>query len=423
MDEALRPHATDTQWAYYELYTKLGSARGVARQLGMSHATVQETLARFMDVALLAGYVKAPDPQPELKVMGVSTKHDADGNYAGDWTLERQRGLDPSEGEDMPEPWNIKKVATYKNSEGRITGEWTTKVREEVDRQRMWLDHVERASREIIAMPERKLILPRAYRSSDKLAVYPVGDHHVGMLAWALETGGENYDLKISRDRLATATRYLVDQAPACDTALIAFLGDFFHTDSYRAVTFASGHLLDADVRYPKMVALGYDMIIYMIEAALEKHQDVHVIFEKGNHDPSTAAVIAITLARHFRDNPRVHIDDSPAWFHYFQFGKVALGTNHGDRTKPAGLLPVMAADQAKMWGETTYRMFMTGHVHHESRKEFPGGFVESFGILAPSDAFAAIGGWRSICQMHALVFHKDGYLANRNYFYPGVTL
>jgi hypothetical protein len=423
LDESLRTYATDTQWQYYELYAKLGSSRAVARETGKTASTVQETLAKMMDKATLSGYLRPKDEEPELKVWGESVRLDANGNDSGGWLIKRQRGADPSDQEPMPEPYNIKQIAEYTDSEGRVTGRWTTKVREEAERQKLWLSHVERASSEIIAMPERKLWLPTEQRSADKLAVYPVGDHHLGMLAWALETGGENYDMKIARERLATAVRYLINKAPACDTALVAFLGDFFHTDSYRSVTPAHGHLLDSDVRYSKMVELGYDLIIYCIEAALEKHLNVNVIFEKGNHDPSTAAVMAITLSRHFRDNPRVTIDKSPAWFHYFQFGKVMLGTNHGDKVKPPQQPLVMATDQAKMWGETTYRMMMNGHVHHESRKEYPGCFVETFGVLAPADAFAAIGGWRSICQMHSLVFHKDGYLADRSYFYPGITL
>lgn len=421
LDEALRGYATPTQWEYYEAYVTLGSVRAVARVAGKAKSTIQESLAIMMDKAVLDGYVKLPDPQPELKVSGVSTYVDKDGNESG-WTLQRQRGLDPSDGEEEPEPGIVSKVATYTDSEGRITGQWKTVKRDDAAKAELFMQWIARAKEDIRILPP-VAAKPSGWSRSDLLAVYPVGDHHVGMLAWALETAQKNgnYDLPIARERLTRATRQLIDMAPSCDVALIAFLGDFFHVDGYKNATPSSGHLLDMDVRFPKMYELGLDLILYVIQAALEKHQTVHVIFEKGNHDYSIAGATTIFLKHIFRDNPRVVIDDSPAWSHYFKFGKVLLGTNHGDNTKPAQQLPAMAADRPEDWGQTTYRMMMLGHVHHEVRREFPGGFVESFGVLPPLDAYAAKGGYRSMCQMHSLIFHKDGWLAQRNYATPAM--
>lgn len=417
----MRPHATDKQWEYYELFVKLGSVRAVARYVGVARSSVGDRLIDMMAKAAVAGYEKPADPQPELKVMGVSERHDKDGNYAGDWTLKRQRGMDPSEAYELEEPKFVDRVATYTDKEGRVTGQWVTETRDKQQMADVFTRWVERAAEGLPARAVVSQATPLVGHRQDLLAVYPIGDHHHGMLAWALETGqvDGNYDQKISQDRLSKAINYLVNQTPSCDQALVAFLGDFFHYDSYRPVTPASGHLLDADVRFPKMLDLGLDLIIYVIEAAAAKHSHVRVIFEKGNHDPAVAAATTIFLKRLFRDNPRVSIDDSPEFFHYYQFGNVALMTNHGDKVKPAQQLQVMAADRPVMWGETTYRMALNGHVHHESRKEYPGGFVETFGVLAPLDAYAAQGGWRSMCQMHALVFHIEGRLASRHIVYP----
>jgi UDP-2,3-diacylglucosamine pyrophosphatase LpxH len=376
----------------------------------------------MMDVALLAGYMPYVGPDPELKVTGLSTLTGPDGELRGQWELQRQRGMDPSDAEPEPEPGVVSKVSTFTDSEGRITGQWKTVKREDQDKFELLKAWADRAAEGFPAVP-RIHQPPAAESREDLLACYPIGDHHLGMLAWALETAqvDGNYDLKIARDRLRSAVEQLVDQAPACDQAFIPFLGDFFHVDGYKNATPTHGHLLDMDVRFPKMMSMGLDLVENVIEMALAKHESVHVVFEKGNHDFSLAAAMTLFLKRIFRDNPRVTIDESPAWSHYYQFGKVLLGTNHGDKIKPAQQLGVMAADVPEMWGSTTYRMVFLGHVHHETRKEYPGGFVETMPVLPPLDAYAAQGGYRSMSQMHCLIFHRDGWLAQRNYVTPAM--
>src|SRR5690606_37672598 len=84
------------------------------------------------------------------------------------------------------------------------------------------------------------------------LAVYPMGDPHIGMLSWGEETGAD-FDLGIAERDLCAAMAYLVEQAPPAKRALIANLGDFFHADNMAGVTSRSGHVLDMDSRLPKM--------------------------------------------------------------------------------------------------------------------------------------------------------------------------
>ena len=68
----------------------------------------------------------------------------------------------------------------------------------------------------------------------------------------------------------------------------------------------------------------------------------------------------------------------------------------------------VMAADKAKDWGETEFRYWLTGHIHHDSKKEFPGVMVESFRTLAARDSYATAGGWRSGRDTKCIVYHKE---------------
>ena len=78
-----------------------------------------------------------------------------------------------------------------------------------------------------------------------------------------------------------------------------------------------------------------------------------------------------------------------------------------------------MAHDRASDWGETVYRKFLIGHVHHAHLQDFTGCSVESFRILAPPDAWAAQKGYRSQSDMQALYFHKEYGEVGRNIVKP----
>jgi hypothetical protein len=73
-----------------------------------------------------------------------------------------------------------------------------------------------------------------------------------------------------------------------------------------------------------------------------------------------------------------------------------------------AALPLIMATDQPEKWGQSEYRYWWTGHVHHDQVKDYEGCRVESFRILAPADAWAANHGYRAASDMKAIILHKD---------------
>lgn len=242
---------------------------------------------------------------------------------------------------------------------------------------------------------------------ADMLAVYPLGDPHIGMQSWGEETGAD-WDLKIAEEKMLAVFDRLVMTAPPCKQAVIINLGDFFHADNIEAVTQRSGHKLDVDGRYAKMVRIGMRIMRRMIESALALHESVRIINSVGNHDDTGALFMNVALANIYENEPRVIVDQSPAPFHYVRFGKVLIGAHHGHTCKAPQLPGVMAADRAKDWGETEFRYWLTGHIHHDSKKEFPGVTVESFRTLAAKDAYAAWGGYRAGQDSKCLIFDKN---------------
>lgn len=243
--------------------------------------------------------------------------------------------------------------------------------------------------------------------TSDLLTVYPMGDPHLGMYAWAAETGTD-FDLDIAERNLVAATVRLVHASPPSEEALIVNVGDFFHGDTSANRTLRSGHALDVDTRWAKVLRVGARTMRTCIDTALTRHNRVRVVNEIGNHDEHTSQAMTLALSMLYENNPRVSFDDSPAKFHYHVFGKNLIGITHGDTVKPDALGGIMATDMPEAWGATKFRYWLTGHVHNRRVFELPGCLVESFRTLAGKDSWTAASGYRAGRDMQSIVLHRE---------------
>ncbi len=287
----------------------------------------------------------------------------------------------------------------------QLRGQW---VKSSEDKERQLEIITEMCQGFIKDLPKVKPVTINEYLiHEDKLAVYPLGDPHIGMLAWKDECG-ESWDLKIAEQTFCSIFDRVVRTAPHCKECLIVNLGDYFHRDNEAGVTLRSGAKLDTDGRFAKMVQVGIKIKRQMIKTALEIHEIVNVFILPGNHDDVSSLFLSIALKHIYENEPRVIIHDNPSLFHYFKFGKVLIGAHHGHTCKMDNLPQVMAADKAKDWGDTEFRYWLTGHIHHDSSKEFPGCKVESFRTLAARDSYATNGGWRSGRDTKCIVYHKN---------------
>lgn len=249
---------------------------------------------------------------------------------------------------------------------------------------------------------------------SDLMSVYTIGDAHIGMLSWAPETGEDN-DLIIAETRHIKAMELLVTQSRPTKEAFIVDVGDFFHSDNVDNRTAASGHALDVDGRYAKVLELGLYLTTKLIRLALEKHEIVHWRSANGNHNEHSAIMMNKFIKAYFRNDPRVIVHDEPSEYMYHQFGKNLIGITHGNRTKPENLGPIMSVDCEAIWSSTRFRYWYTGHVHHQSIKEYPSCVVETFRTLASKDAWHAASGYRSKQDMRCILLHKDYGEISRN--------
>jgi hypothetical protein len=328
---------------------------------------------------------------------------DEDGNFIPIPETEREP---QTVGTTTPPGYILRGVSSLVDEHGRVKQQWVKTKLDTNAQLDMLRVAVEKIADPIKGESEFVPLAEHEY-NDDLLTVYPMGDPHIGMYAWHEETG-EDFDLQIAEQDLFGAVDHLVAQAPRSRVGLIVNLGDFFHSDSMDNRTLRSGNALDVDGRWPKVVAVGLRTIRRCIDRALEHHETVHVINAIGNHDDHTAMMLSITLNEYYSNNPRVVVDTSPRAHHYYKHGRVLLGVTHGHQTKPPNLMGVMATDRAEDWGQTTFRHWLTGHVHHDQKKEYAGCTFESFRTLASKDAWAAHHGYRAERDMKAIVYHAD---------------
>lgn len=304
----------------------------------------------------------------------------------------------------VPDGYKVKGVSTYYNKDGKPTGQWV-KTNEDAARQAELLQ--EAISAFVADLPRLDVMPAPSTRAEEFMTVYPIGDAHIGMLAWGEECGAD-WDMHIAERVMCGAMSMLVGHAPEGSDALIVDVGDFLHSDNMAGVTERSGHVLDMDGRYSKVIRVAQKVLRQCIDSALEHHNRVFVRCCQGNHNDTGALWLTAVIKAVYEKEPRVVVLDSPSLFDYHQFGKVLIGMTHGHTAKAEKLAGEMAAAVPEMWGSTRHRVWHTGHVHHETVKEYAGCTVETHGILAAKDSYAASHAYRAKQQMKAIVYHRE---------------
>ena len=390
---------TDEQCSEAVALKKLhGSEVKAAKAAKLSRNAFRNRLHRAAERGLM-GF----DPVlPGYEVKKTATQFDKAGNVSSKWVQQHKEAGAPFV---MPEGQIIKGVSAYVDAEGRTRAQWIktkgeTTTADLVQVLKATFDGYKGRSK-LVSVPKRT--------DADLLSVYPIADQHNGLLAWGRETG-EAYDLKIGQDRLLDCTSRLVAQSPRSKQSIILNLGDWQHADDQRNATPRSGHQLDVDGRWFKVLTTGVQMMMRVIELNLEKHERVLVRNIPGNHDPHASRALTVALAAFYANNKRVTIDDDPGDFFYHRFGRTLIGATHGHTMKPDRMAMTMACTRPEDWGASDYRWFLYGHIHHETVKEVGNVRCESFQTIAAKDAHAVSGGYNSGQSLSSITIHKrDG--------------
>ena len=248
---------------------------------------------------------------------------------------------------------------------------------------------------------------PPVYTNSDLLALYPLADFHLGLYAWG-EEAGQDWDVDKACACLRAVLAELVSTTAPAETAIVLNLGDFFHSDSSQAET-TKGTRVDMDTRHARVLSFGVELMVEVIELALQRHGKVVLRNLRGNHDEHTSVALTAAMGAWFRNNDRVTVDPSPAPHWSYKFGKVLLGATHGDTLKKPETMALLLAQSCKeAWGQTDYRYFHYGHKHHIEMREVGGVLTECHRTLSAKDAWHAGAAYMSGRSMSSITYHRD---------------
>lgn len=317
-----------------------------------------------------------------------------------------QQGFSPEHGmiHTVPDGYNVKGVSTLYGPDGQQKAQWVKSSADDIRRQEMMREAFDAMASDLPRIAATKA--PRINRP-DLLNLFTLTDCHVGMLAWHKE-GGADWDLAIAERTLTGCFEHMLKGAPEADTCVIAQLGDWLHQDGLNAVTPTSGHLLDSDSRFSKIVAASIRILRRVIDTALTKHKKVIVLMAEGNHDMASSVWLRHMFAALYEREKRVQVINTELPYYAHQHGRTMLCWHHGHMKKNDQLPLLFASEYSEMWGATKKRYCHTGHRHHVEEKEHAGMTVVQHPTLAARDAYAARGGWISERQATAITYHRE---------------
>jgi UDP-2,3-diacylglucosamine pyrophosphatase LpxH len=373
---------------------KHGTERAAAAALGLSKTTLRYRLERAAE----RGMMGFKPVLPGYTVKKTSTQRDAAGATEREWIQTHKKSGPAFE---MPAGQIIKGVSALVDSDGLVRAKW---IKTKGDGVAADLIKVLGDTFKAYKGRSRLVRVPRRV-DRDLLTVYPIADQHLGLLAWGRETGA-SYDLKIGIRRLLECSAKLMAKSDRSKYALIINLGDWYHANDQRNVTPRSGHQLDVDGRWYKVLTAGVELMMQIIDLAIAKHEFVEVANIPGNHDPEAARAMTVALRMFYANNKRVKIS-FPGDLYFRRFGVTLIGAAHGDKMRPDRMAMTMATQRREDWGKTAYHWFLSGHIHHETLKEVGDVRCESFQTLADKDNHANGGGYNSGQSLNAITLHR----------------
>ncbi len=368
-DDALLAYATPRQAEYLQAYWTAGTYPAAAAQFGVHPTAIRQAFDRVRAKAARQGHA------PENDMTRTA-----------------------------PDGFHVKGVSTYYNDEGKPIGQW---VKTSIDqaRQHQLLQAAAVALGEDIPRAEPTPAPPHTL--AQLLNCYVVTDYHLGAKAWGEETGAD-WDTGIAERLLVDWFAAAIEQAPDADQAVFAQLGDFLHFDGITPVTPTSGHLLDADTRFQRVIRVAIRVIRQVIGMLLTKHRHIHVLMAEGNHDIASSMWLRELFAVLYENEPRITVIRRPDPYYCVEHGSTSLFFHHGHKRRSENLETTLVAKFRDVFGRTRHSYAHTGHLHHNVMRETNTMQIEQHRTLAAPDSHASRGGWMSGRDAKVITYHAQ---------------
>lgn len=369
--QELLPFATTIEAKYIETVIAQGTQRKAAITLGKAKTTIQAAIKRT-----------------RLRAA--------------------KRGMAPELGLTHPVPEGFQaETSTLRGPDGGIKLQWTKSRQDREQFMESMIACAEAMSEDI---PKALPVEAPEMVDEDLLNLYVITDYHMGMKADSQETRteGGDWDMHIAEDLLVRWFGQAIKYSPDSKVAVFAQLGDFLHWDGLDAITPTSGHILDADDRFQKLVHVSIRVLRRVTEMLLQKHEHVYIIMAEGNHDLSGSVWLREMFAALYDNEPRITVDLNPDPYYCHEFGQNTLFFHHGHKKRVHNVDDIFVAKFRAEYGRTKFSHAHMGHLHHERVLETNLMTVEQHQTLASKDSYAARGGWMANRCARAITYHKE---------------
>lgn len=363
---------TERQKAIISRVEKGVSQRIIAKELGLARSTIVSHLETVRGYASKQGY--SPDH---------------------DYT------------HSVPMGYTVKGVSSYYGEDGKLVGQWVKSQSDKEHALQVALDHFKLGLKDELKGLAKPVPKPKTKKHKSRMAVTIVGDHHLGMLAWSPETGGDPWDLQIAQDTLIKGVDKLMQSTGDCAVGVLLNVGDLIHANSLKGET-GAGTALDVDGRQGKTIRAAGNLFQIIVTRMLQQYDEVWLINARGNHDPDASLWLNEMLRMYYARDKRVKVFDNFNKIITFEWGKNFVVTHHGDKIRTRQLYEAITRDYAEQWGRTKYRFAWTGHIHHKQSEELGGLTWEAWSVLPPCDSWHSANLYGAQRSISCVVLDKE---------------
>ena len=319
----------------------------------------------------------------------------------------------------VPSPLSVARVSNNYDKNGKLVQQWVIATPDKAQQEQVIRECIDSM---LVDMPRLEPIQAPLSTHDQLCNLFTITDFHLGMLANEKESGAD-WDLKIAENLLVGVFEQAMLSTPFAKVGFINQLGDFLHSDGIMPVTPTSGHIVDQDGRFAKIVTVALRLLRRIIDIALMRHETVVVLMAEGNHDITSSIWLRVMFKALYENEPRVQVIDSDLPYYQYQHGNTMLAFHHGHLSKNDSLPLLFASQFPKVWGNTTKRYCHTGHRHHVEEKEHSGMKVIQHATLSAKDAYASRGGWLSEREATAITYHKEYGQVSRTTITPEMLI